>query len=554
MGKDEDQEQSLFFSVVSQNSEQTVEANCGCRCARIRKLIGLKCIFFLLLSAAVFLSAIFWLPPFLHYSNETDLDPDSKYKDHDIVASFIVRKPVSLLEDNILQLADDIFEEIGARYTKVVILSLEPVPRVNMTKVVFGFDPDGIYSEMSSAAESLIRESFKYLVVNQLSLHLNESLFGDPFFFEVLKFKGGITIIPPQSVFLLQKVQVLFNFTLNNSIYEIQVRFNELANQLKSGLHLAPYENLYVSLSNSKGSTVDAPTITQSSVLLAIGNTPSMQRLKQLAQTITGSQSRNLGLNNTVFGRVKQVRLSSILQHSLHGGDGGPVLSPSPTPLPHPHHHNHHHHHHHHHYHHHHHHDHHRHHHGTNAHLAPAVSPAPMPLIEGGADPPEDGSPAVEKSAPAPGRSYQAQPPNCQYGRRNRTNGKAKLWPRLAPAVAPNNGPHNSAASPHRHVDPPGHASHSIPASSPFPNVVFALVEPPSKSETVTGHSDGRFLGPSPSSFLAFYCLLIWKCLLYIHHSFCRSLSNCNMGISPVPWSCITFIMKDRVVSLGQTN
>lgn len=38
---------------------------------------------------------------------------------HDIVASFIVRKPVSLLQDNILQLADDIFEEIGVPSTKV---------------------------------------------------------------------------------------------------------------------------------------------------------------------------------------------------------------------------------------------------------------------------------------------------------------------------------------------------------------------------------------------------------------------------------------------------
>ncbi|KAJ7972057.1 Hydroxyproline-rich glycoprotein family protein [Quillaja saponaria] len=433
MGKAEEE----LYLPSSQNSEQNVDARCGCRCAKIRKLIGLKCIFVLLLSVAVFLSAIFWLPPFLQFADQRDLDPDpdSLYKDHDIVASFIVRKPVSLVEDNILQLADDIFEEVAVRYTKVVILSLESISEPNLTKVVFGFDPDGKYSEMSSAAESLIRSYFKYLVVGQLPLRLTTPLFGEPSFFQVLKFKGGITIIPPQNAFLLQKVQLQFNFTLNNSIYQIQTNFNELTSQLKSGLHLAPYENLYVILSNYKGSTVNAPTIVQSSVLLAIGNTLSMQqRLKQLAQTITGSHSRNLGLNNTVFG--------------------------------------------------------------------PAVSPGPMPLTLRGATPPEDGSPAAAKSAPAPRKSYQAQPPNCQYGHRSRSKEKARKEPQLTPTVAPYSDPQvpqYPAASPQRQVDPPAHASYSIPASSPLPNVVFAHVDPPSKSEPVAGHSDRRFLGPSPS-------------------------------------------------------
>ena len=41
------------------------------------------------------------------------------FSGHDIVARFFLKKPVSLLEDNILQLADDIFEEIGLPSTKV---------------------------------------------------------------------------------------------------------------------------------------------------------------------------------------------------------------------------------------------------------------------------------------------------------------------------------------------------------------------------------------------------------------------------------------------------
>ncbi|PRQ45720.1 hypothetical protein RchiOBHm_Chr3g0494681 [Rosa chinensis] len=337
MGKTEGEQGSVSSAGSDHPSSQNAETH-YCPCwydRRIRTLIGLRCILVLFLSFALFLSAMFWLPPFLQFADHGDLDLDPKFRDHSIVASFNLRKPVSLLEDNVLQLEDNIFDEIVAPSTKVVILSLKSLAGSNVTRVVFGVDPDPESSKLLPTSQSLIKENFEYLVTHQ-SLSLNTSLFGNTSFFEVLKFPDGITIIPPQKAFLLQKVQILFNFTLNFSIYQIQLNFNELESQLKSGLHLAPYENLYVSLSNSKGSTVAAPTTVQSSVLLTVGNTPSMQRLKQLAQTITHSHSRNLGLNNTVFGRVKQVRLSSILQHSLNGGDGT-AWSPSPAPLPHPH-------------------------------------------------------------------------------------------------------------------------------------------------------------------------------------------------------------------------
>lgn len=348
MGKTEE-EQRLSLNVSSEVSVVESSSTISTRfvvCGSKNTLFGLRCFFVLLFSLAIFLSALFWLPPFLHSSDHSDLDLDSRFKDHDIVASFKVEKPVSFLGDNILQLENDIFDEIDFRTSKVVILSLEPLTESNVTNVVFGVDPDARYSKISPTSLSLIKSSFEYLVIHQASLSLTKSLFGDSYFFEVLKFPGGITVIPPQSAFLLQKVQIHFNFTLNFSIYQIQLYFDELRSQLKSGLHLAPNENLYIILSNSKGSTVAPPTIVQSKVLLAVGNPPSTPRLKQLAQTITGSHSKNLGLNHTVFGKVKQVRLSSILQHSLHGGDGS---SNSPAPSPHPVHSNHHHHHHHHH-------------------------------------------------------------------------------------------------------------------------------------------------------------------------------------------------------------
>ncbi|KAL2325722.1 hypothetical protein Fmac_024780 [Flemingia macrophylla] len=438
--------------------------------------VGLRCLIVLLSSLALFLSALFWLLPFSHSADPNHLHLNSKYKDHDIVASFYLQKPVPLLQDNILQLSDDILEEIGVPSIRVIILSLDPLPQLNKTKVVFAVDPEHKYSEMSTASISLIRASFKYLVIRQSNLQLTTSLFGVTSFFEVLKFKEGITIIPQQSVFPLQAVQTLFNFTLNFSIYEIQSNFEKLTSQLKSGLHLAPYENVYVILSNSEGSTIAAPTIVQSSILLAVGISPSKERLKQLAQTIMGHHTWNLGLNNTEFGRVKQVRLSSILQHSLHGSG----RSPSPAPLPHPDHHHHHHHHQHHSYH--------------NAHVFPETSPAPAPTPGEGVASPMFGS-------TAPARSSYAQPPNCQFGYRKRSPRKTeKHVHRITPTAAPTNARHYPAASPRR-VGLPEHGFHfAVPALSPLPNVAFAHAEPPPKNEPSVQHSNAHFLGPSPSS------------------------------------------------------
>ena len=125
---------------------------------------------------------------------------------------------------------------------QVVVLSLEPLAGSNITKGVFGVDPLEIDSKISSTDQSLIRGSFVSLVVNESSLELTKSLFGDASSFEVLKFPGGITIIPPQSAFLLQKVRIPFNFTLNFSIFQTRENFAELKSQLRTGLHLTTRE------------------------------------------------------------------------------------------------------------------------------------------------------------------------------------------------------------------------------------------------------------------------------------------------------------------------
>lgn len=55
-------------------------------------------------------------------------------------------------------------------------------------------------------------------------------------------------------------------------------------------------------------------------------------RLRQLAQLIREPDARNLGLNHSVFGKVKGVQLSSYLQHKI--SDLSPSPSPAPAPSP----------------------------------------------------------------------------------------------------------------------------------------------------------------------------------------------------------------------------
>lgn len=59
-------------------------------------------------------------------------------------------------------------------------------------------------------------------------------------------------------------------------------------------------------------------------------------RLKQLAQEITGNDVGNLGLNNTLFGKVKQIRLSTYLKDPDLAPSSSPSPSPSQSPSPSP--------------------------------------------------------------------------------------------------------------------------------------------------------------------------------------------------------------------------
>lgn len=112
----------------------------------------------------------------------------------------------------------------------------------NWTDVVFGVLSDPINVPINSLSLSVLKSSLIELFLRQSNLTLTTSIFGQSSAFEILKFQGGITVIPVQSASIWQIPQVLFNFTLLNSISEIQDKLVQLKEQLKFGLHLRPYE------------------------------------------------------------------------------------------------------------------------------------------------------------------------------------------------------------------------------------------------------------------------------------------------------------------------
>uniref|UniRef100_A0A5B7ABR3 Putative mastermind-like domain-containing protein 1 isoform X1 n=1 Tax=Davidia involucrata TaxID=16924 RepID=A0A5B7ABR3_DAVIN len=301
---------------------------CSMGLSRIGRECSFKCVVVLILSVSLFLSAIFWAFP-LH-STQSEFDAKDAIKlSATVQAYFRLQKPVSVLVPRIARLEYDIYGEIGVPFTKVAILSMHRASTSNWTNVVFGVLSDPIDVSINSVFLSVLRSSLIELFLQQSNLSLTTSIFGQPSSFEILKFPGGITVIPVQSASIWQIPQILFNFTLYNSIYEIKENLVELEEQLKLGLHLRPYENVYVQVTNKNGSTRDPPVTVQVSVMSDLGSLLP-QRLKQLAQTITGSPAKNLGLSNSVFGKVKEISLSSYLDRTLHATP--PTPSPAPSP------------------------------------------------------------------------------------------------------------------------------------------------------------------------------------------------------------------------------
>lgn len=322
---------------VGENEEEN-SRRC-CKASGVCNRSTLKLVVAVIVSVNILVFGVYNLP---FFSNGRGHEGATGHKKAQVQASFMLRKPLPTISAHILELNLDIWDEIGIPDAKVRIISLRKSAESNSTKVVFGVIPSRENTSISSAGLSLLRETFVGLVSEQYNLSLRSSdIFGRAYFFQVLAFPGGITVAPAdQKSFPLQSVQVLFNFTLANSIDQVNQNLAQLKQQLDIGLRVRSDENLFVQLTNLNGSTVECSIIVQTSIVPVVGSL-TVPRLRQLAQEITGKHAGNLGLNHTLFGKVKQIKLSSYLKDPDSSSSSVPSPSPapahstsSPTPAP----------------------------------------------------------------------------------------------------------------------------------------------------------------------------------------------------------------------------
>lgn len=425
-------------------------------CRRCRMtLFTPKCAVVLLLGVAAFLSAVFAILP-IRYRHAGFDAKDSFKLAATVQAYFELHKPVSEFIPYIPRLEYDINGEIGVPYSKVIVLSMHQTSVSDATSVVFGFLFDSIDDSMYPASLSVLKSSLVDLFLQQYNLTLSSSFFGSTSSFEILKFPGGITIIPEPAAMILQIPQILFNFTLNSSIYDVKENILELKEQLRMGLQLMPSEVVLIQVTNKKGSTKDPPVTLEASVMSDIG-TLQPQRLKQIARIITRSPpAENLGLNHTVFGKVKEISLSSFLKHSLH--------APPPTPSPSP---------------------------------SPSPSPEHIPLM----------APLFSPSFPPKFHHSLSPCPNCYT---SSPSDDGHIFAPSSPMIS--NSPEPSVAHSNQHcvpTFPPGHAPHVSPSLSPLASVSHAsrgLDEWSGNSFMSTPHVSSSFKSRSSCTI----CKLIW--------------------------------------------
>ncbi|KAM0829332.1 hypothetical protein ACQ4PT_066949 [Festuca glaucescens] len=299
-----------------------------CRCAAtIDKALSAKCVAALFLGIGVFLSALFLL---LHLRASGSIPDDPGTLVGGIQASFILSKPPAQLASHVTMLEEEIYHQIGVPNTKVSV-SMQTFSLKDVTYVEFSILPDTINTSISAKSIQVLRKNLIQLTLQQLNLSLTPSAFGDPFCVEVLGFPGGITmeVEHPQQNYTVDPAQPFFSMTLELSIRQLR----RLIQKMKKSFGQMLEQDIYIDLTNKNGSTIAPPATVQ--VFISPNDSSIYQdprRLKQLAETIMHSNSRNLGLNASVFGRIKDLKLAPCLQRSV------PSFAPSssPTPIPSP--------------------------------------------------------------------------------------------------------------------------------------------------------------------------------------------------------------------------
>ncbi|XP_065872839.1 uncharacterized protein [Euphorbia lathyris] len=323
------QQQSHESGNRGQGSSPFFCQSCSMGLSTILKDFNFRCFFVLILTLSLLVSLIFWILPHRTVHIDGFDAKDSIKLSASVQVYFRLQKPVSELLPSLERLEYDINGEVGVPNAKVAILSMHALGASNWTDVVFGVLSERINVPINQVYLSVLRSSLIDVFLGESNLTLTASIFGQPSVFEILKFPGGITVVPVPYVSIWQFHHVFFSFTLNNSIAEVLDNLSEFRQQLKVGLHLKSYEYIVVQISNDDGSTVDSPVSVRASFISDLGSILP-QRLQQLAQTISNSPSKNLGLDNSVFGKVKSVSLSTYLKHTLHTQP--PTPSPAPAP------------------------------------------------------------------------------------------------------------------------------------------------------------------------------------------------------------------------------
>ncbi|XP_011651267.1 uncharacterized protein LOC101222031 isoform X1 [Cucumis sativus] len=333
MGKGEEQNlplQQRREVALTGDSSGFLCGQCSIAFHRVCKELNFKCFFVLVLGFVVFVPGFFWLLP-LHERNSGFEAKDNIKLSATVQVYFVLEKPVTELLPHIKRLEFDINGELDIPNVKVSILSMHDIGESNRTYVVFGLLSEYITAPINPVSLSLLRSSLYDFFLSESNLTLTTSIFGQPSTLQILKFPGGISIIPFQHASIWEFPQIVFNFTLTNSISEILDNFAKFKSQLKFGLRLRSYENVYLQITNKIGSTVQPLVIVQASITSELGRITS-QRLQQLAAIINTSPERNLGLDYSVFGEVKSVSLSSYPKRTSKAMP--PSFSPAPAPAP----------------------------------------------------------------------------------------------------------------------------------------------------------------------------------------------------------------------------
>lgn len=108
----------------------------------------------------------------------------------------------------------------------------------NSTYVVFGVLSDAKGVSINPVSLSVLKSSLVELYLQEANLRLTSSTFGVPSSLEIIKFRGSVTVTPRPPAPVSKTVQTLFNFMLNNSIYDVKENLDLLTKQLKTGLRL----------------------------------------------------------------------------------------------------------------------------------------------------------------------------------------------------------------------------------------------------------------------------------------------------------------------------